>query len=124
MAATGVQGVCCRSSWQATMLESKADLTLPTALRIIQFMVSEASAAAVKSPAQLEPGLTTSSTSWAAPAGWRRGGLSAQPCAFRGICSPVNTEFWVKNKCQGGKRRPGGTLWCQEHTWKESSHLP
>lgn len=48
VASTGVQGVCCRSSWQATMLESKADLTLPTALRIIQFMVSEASAAAVK----------------------------------------------------------------------------
>lgn len=48
MAATGVQGVCCRSSWQAIPLESKADLTLPTALRIIQFIVSEASAAAVK----------------------------------------------------------------------------
>lgn len=111
--ATGVQGVCCRSSWQATTLESKADLRLPTALRIIQFIVSEASAPAVKAlpswsqnrPPVAHPGQHPQAGGWEACA--RGPALVAAghgPVAFRGICSPLNREFWVKTKCQGGNR--------------------
>ena len=130
--ATGVQGVCCRSSWQATTLESKADFTLPTALRIIQFIVSEASAPASESPAQLEPEPTASGTPWAVPAGWRVGGLCTRPRSSsrwawpRGVQGHLFSEQGVlgQNQMPRGKRRPGGLLWCQGHNGKESSYLP
>ena len=51
--------------WQATMLQSKPDLKLPAALKIIQLIVSDASAEDVKSwPSWSQSRLTAGTHPW------------------------------------------------------------